>query len=204
MCFSQGPHRHFYQHKGHIIKNTEHGVCLCVCVITGLFNYSYWFCAWILKLSYKNIKGGRGDVVQYEVMMISRLWTVVVFVVFFSDGAGGTILSNIVGGSSRALFTVSVSLHTKKIFAIDQRRNYDESRLSLISGEENGWWYHSFRWMGDRDRLSVMVVEMPFTPPLPPSVQTVMLLAEQNQYTQLLFSTTYLCLCSLSHSLCLI
>lgn len=56
--------------------------------------------------------------------------------------------------------------------------------------------------MGDRDRLSVMVVEMPFTPP--PSVQTVMLLAEHNHYTQLLFSTTYLCLCSLSHSLWLI
>ena len=72
-------------------------------------------------------------------------------------------------------------------------------RLSVISSEEGGWWYHSSRWMGDK--LGLMVEEMPFTSPPPPlSALTIMLLAEHNQYTHLLFQPLH-CLSSLSFPL---
>lgn len=88
------------------------------------------------------------------------------------------------------LFTVS-QLCCAACFVCLQWWNFCGSRLSSISGERGGWWYRSFRWMGDK--LGLTVEEMPFTSPPPPpqSAHRIMLLAEDNQYTHLLFQPLF-------------
>lgn len=68
-------------------------------------------------------------------------------------------------------------------------------RLSLIRAGRR-LMVSTSRWMGDK--LGLTVEEMPFTSP-PPSAQTIMLLAEHNQYTHLLFQPLF-SVSALAHS----